>query len=386
MGPLTRRRETEHARRNPGTSKDLRVWGRLSRVEIEGFKSIRKAVVPLGPLNIMIGPNGAGKSNFIALFEMLNEMVEGRFEAFVGKRGQADAFLHFGRKVTPEIKIELRSGPNAYRVAWVPTVRDQLMFREEVVELGPSFPAATERSLGSGHRETRLIEVLNWKPRKVGDQILRSAKSWKVYHFNDTSESASIRTAGGINDNEYLRSDGSNLAAFLLFLRETARPHYDRIRDVVRLVAPFFDDFHLRPMPKDPHKIQLEWRQPGSDYPFLAFQLSDGSLRFICLATLLLQPDLPSTIILDEPELGLHPYAITVLADLLRGAAAEKQVIVSTQSVTLVNQFEPEDIIVVECIDGASVFRHLDRAAVKRWLGDYGLGDLWEKNVLGGRP
>ncbi len=388
MGPLTRRRETEQARRNSGTSKDLRVWGRLSEVVIDGFKSIREADLRLRPLNILIGPNGAGKSNFIALFETLNEMLEGRFEVFVERHGKANAFLHFGRKVTPEIKIQLRSGPNAYRLAWVPTVDDRLVFREEAVKLGPSFPGDSERPLGSGHRECRLAEVLKWKPREQGELILRSVRSWmgKVHHLNDTSESALIKMTGDINDNEYLRADGSNLAAFLLRLQQTARPHYDKIRDVVRLVAPFFDDFHLRPLPRNPNKIQLEWRERGSDYPFLAYQLSDGSLRFICLATLLLQPDLPSTILLDEPELGLHPYAITVLADLLRGAAVEKQVIVSTQSVTLVNQFDLEDIIVVERIDGASVFRQLDRAAMESWLEEYGLGDLWEKNVLGGRP
>lgn len=260
------------------------------------------------------------------------------------------------------------------------------MFREEVVSLGPGYPGVVEMSLGSGHRESRLLEVLKWKPKGFGDYLQRSLKSWKVYHFHDTSDRASVRTTGDINDNEYLRPDGGNLAAFLLRLRETSKLRYQKIRDVVRLVAPFFDDFILKPLPRNPHKIQLEWKERGSDYPFLAHQLSDGSLRFICLATLLLQPDLPSTLILDEPELGLHPYAITILAELLRGAAAEKQVIVSTQSVTLVNHFEPEHIIVVERSDGASVFRQLDEAGMESWLEEYGLGDLWEKNVLGGRP
>lgn len=386
MGGLKRHHETDHARRNSGRSKDVRVWGRLTRVVVEGFKSIRKADLRLRPLNILIGPNGAGKSNFIALFETLNEMVEGRFEVFVERRGKASAFLHFGHKKTSEIKIRFRSGPNGYRLTWVPTADDRLVFREEVLELGPSYRGDLEFPLGSGHRESRLVDVLKWKPRELGELILRSVKSWKVYHLNDTSESALVKMTGDINDNEYLRPDGSNLAAYLLLLQQTARPRYDKIRDVVRLVAPFFDDFVLRPLPKNPNKIQLEWRERGSDYPFLAYQLSDGSLRFICLATLLLQPDPPSTILLDEPELGLHPYAISILADLLRSAAAEKQVIVSTQSVTLVNQFEPEDILIVERIDGASVFQPLDRSAMRSWLEEYGLGDLWEKNVFGGRP
>lgn len=116
--------------------------------------------------------------------------------------------------------------------------------------------------------------------------------------------------------------------------------------------------------------------------------LSDGTLRFICLATLFLQPpeQLPATIVLDEPELGLHPYAIALLADMVRSAAQHTQVILATQSVTLVNQFEPEDILVVDRIQGKSAFRRLGKEEMASWLEDYGLGDLWEKNLLGGRP
>jgi predicted ATPase len=183
-----------------------------------------------------------------------------------------------------------------------------------------------------------------------------------------------------------LRSNASNLAAFLFLLQGQHPEHYREIVRTVRLVAPFFDDFALRPRPLNPNKIQLEWREKGSDSYFGANYLSDGTLRFMCLATLLLQPDLPATVLIDEPELGLHPYAITVLASLLRSAAQQTQVIVSTQSVPLVNQFRPEDVIVVDREDRQSVFRRLTQADLESWLDEYGLGDLWEKNLLGGRP
>ncbi|MCK4305757.1 MAG: AAA family ATPase, partial [Candidatus Eisenbacteria sp.] len=169
-------------------------------------------------------------------------------------------------------------------------------------------------------------------------------------------------------------------------LRETASDHYEAIRDTIRMVAPFFDDFVLRPLPGNENKIRLEWHERGSDYPFLAHYLSDGTLRFMCLATLLLQPQLPSTVLIDEPELGLHPYAITVLASLMRSAATRTQVIVSTQSVSLVNQFEPQDLLIVEREDQATVIKRVDPERLSEWLEEYSLGDLWEKNVLGGRP
>jgi len=183
-----------------------------------------------------------------------------------------------------------------------------------------------------------------------------------------------------------LRSDAGNLAAFLYLLQKTSSTHYEVIRDTIRLVAPFFDDFVLRPMPENENKIRLEWREIGSDHPFLAHHLSDGTLRFICLATLLLQPKMPSTILIDEPELGLHPYAINVLASLMRSASKRSQLIVSTQSVTLVNQFEAEDLLVVDRKDHATTIERVDPERLTEWLEDYALGDLWEKNVLGGRP
>ena len=189
-------------------------------------------------------------------------------------------------------------------------------------------------------------------------------------------------------EDRFLRHDASNLAAFLYMLQGAYPDHYRKIVDAVQMVAPFFEDFALRPNALNDSKIRLEWVEKGSDLYFDPSALSDGTLRFICLAALLLQPGdyLPSAILLDEPELGLHPYAITVLSGLLKAAAHRTQVIVSTQSVSLVNQFGADDILVVEREQGETVFRRFSAEAISHWMDDYGLGDLWEKNVLGGRP
>ena len=154
----------------------------------------------------------------------------------------------------------------------------------------------------------------------------------------------------------------------------------------MRQIAPFFEEFRLAPSKLNENKIRLEWKEKGSDAYFNASSLSDGTLRFICLATLLLQPQLPAVVLLDEPELGLHPAAVTLLADLLGSAATRTQVIVATHSVTLVNQFEPDSVWTVDREDNQSVFRHLSQTDMSAWLNDYGLGELWEKNVLGARP
>ena len=195
--------------------------------------------------------------------------------------------------------------------------------------------------------------------------VLNSLKSWKVYHFHDTSESSKVKQTCNINDNRFLRPDAGNLAAYLYLLKEAHNPYYDNIVDSIRMVAPFFDDFNLRPSPFNPETIKLEWKHKDSDEYFDGHSLSDGTLRFICLATLLLQPSLPETILLDEPELGLHPYAISLLATLLRSTSTRTQVIASTQSVTLVNQLTPEDILVVDRDKQQSTFRRLNEEEIK---------------------
>jgi predicted ATPase len=321
----------------------------LDRIRIAGFKSIRDQEVELRPLNVLIGANGSGKSNFIGVFRLLHEIVSGRLEIYVARNGGADRLLHFGRKVTEGIYLKLVFGDTSLECALIPTSSDSLI-------LSGNEPLAT-----AGYR-------------------------WQVYHFHDTSEAAKVKQTADLHDNGYLRPDAGNLAAFLYRLRMTEADAYRNITDVIRMVSPFFGDFTLQPDRLNPDKIRLEWQERGSDAYFDANSLSDGTLRFICLATLLLQPELPSLVLLDEPELGLHPYAITVLADLLRSAATRSQVVVSTQSVTLVNQLAPEDILVVDRVDGASVFRRLGQEEVATWMDDYSLGELWEKNVLGGRP
>jgi predicted ATPase len=236
---------------------------------------------------------------------------------------------------------------------------------------------------GPGHAESATYSRRHSAPSSF---IATAIQSLRVYHFHDTSEAANVKRIGAINDNLFLRSDASNLAAFLYRLKAESPAEYERIRDCVRLVMPNFDDFLLRPSPLEPNSIALEWREQGSDYPFMAHHLSDGTLRFICLATLLLQPNLPSTVLIDEPELGLHPYAIQMLASLLRSASTRTQLIIATQSVPLIDQLELEDLIVVERSAGASTFKRLQRAEFEHWLEDYSLGDMWTKNIFGGRP
>jgi predicted ATPase len=368
----------------------------LERVTIIGFKSIRKLRdFEIRRLNVLVGANGAGKTNFISLFKLLNRLISRKLQLFVGQSGGADPFLYFGRKVTGEIEIDIEFGQsnlaNGYHIKLVPSSKDHFVFAKEEYRFHdranhpiPLTYSLDTYSLGQGYAESRLPEAA--REGGPAQYVLNDLLSWKVYHFHDTSETARLKQIRDLGDNDVFRPDAANLAAFLYLLRNIYPGHYQRIVETIRLVAPFFDDFVLRPTPENPNKIKLEWHEKQSDDYFDASYFSDGTLRFICLATLLLQPQLPSLVIIDEPELGLHPYAINLLADMLQSAATKTQVIVSTQSVPLVDQFQPEDVIVVERVNGASVFKRLVSEELSVWLEEYSLGEIWEMNLVGGRP
>jgi predicted ATPase len=350
----------------------------LETLTIRNFKSIRDQTLKLGPLNIFIGGNGAGKSNLIEVFRFLREIVEQRLSKYTAIKGGADSLLYFGRRQSPEMSFEVIFADgeitDGYGVRLLSTSDDNVFIATETAaasDEGVFIKSATTESGLKNLEETR---------------IRRDLESLRVYHFHDTSDVAAMKGTSDVDDNRFLRPQAENLAAFLYLLQERHPEHMANIQDAIRQIAPFFDQFRLAPLRLNPSKIRLEWKEKGSDMYFNASSLSDGTLRFICLATLLLQPDLPPLILLDEPELGLHPAAVTLLASLLSSASTSTQVLVATQSVTLVNQFEPEQVWAVDREDRQSVFRHLSRADMSGWLDDYALGELWEKNVLGARP
>ena len=358
----------------------------IDKLTIKGFKSLQDVELELGKLNVLIGPNGAGKSNFISYFEMLREMVEERLQVWVAKRGGADRLLSYGAKETPMMSSHIQFGDNAYQFALSQTDDDRFVFTDESLHFGEIPPGPIQIS-GWGNREAKVKSQIRSGVPLRADYCYASITSWKVYHFHDTSDTARVKLTQALHDNQYLRHDASNLASYLFILRRDHFEVYDQICKIVKLAIPFFAEFVLEPYEIRPEEytIHFRWRQESSDYQFLPSQLSDGSLRFICLVTALLQPDPPATIIIDEPELGLHPYAITLLGSLMRSASLRTQIITATQSVPFLNEFSIDDLIVVERKDGASVFSRLDESEFEMWLDDFSVGELWEKNVLGGR-
>ena len=364
---------------------------RIKDFTIDGFKSIRHMELELRQLNVLIGANGAGKSNLIGFFRLLNFLQSGALQLHIGEQGGANGVLHYGAKNTPQlssvINFETDSGFNRYHMRLIHAAGDTLIFADEEIKYsnkqmqteGPTIP------LGAGHKESGVIAQSEGmgKAATTARVIRNMMGDWQVFQFHDTSATAHIKQSRYLDDSYFLRADAGNLAPFLFKLREQRGDYYRRIIETIKLCAPFFDDFVL--IPRD-NNIILNWKEKNSDMLFGPHQLSDGTLRMMAIITLLLQPRLPSMIIIDEPELGLHPYAITVLAGLLKSASERSQLLISTQSVNFVDELEPEDIIVVDRKEGQSEFSRPDTKELDGWLDEYTMSELWEKNVLGGRP
>ncbi len=362
----------------------------LDYITVEGFKSIASIEkLKLGPLTALIGPNGSGKSNFLGVFSFLNAIRQGRLQEYVLRAGGAERILHFGSRVTKQIKVHVsfNEGVNQYEVRLEPDNEDRLLPLYEVAYFRNK--ATYQEPFSKGLSRFGLEAGISREPTKgIEAHVQRHLDSWRLYHFHDAGFDSPMKKTADVNDNRYLRSDGSNLAPFLYLLREKRPDSYNLILGAVRQAAPFFRDFRLEPQLLNPDKMRLEWTHEGTDAYFDASSLSDGTLRFIALASLFLQPSeyRPSVILVDEPELGMHPYAITLLASLMKQASTEAQVVVSTQSSLLLDHFEPEEILVAERVNGATEFTRLDASRLAPWLESYSLGQLWEKNELGGRP
>lgn len=358
----------------------------IKKIQIEGYKSIRKQEVELTEINLLIGGNGIGKSNFISLFALIRNLYDKNLSNYVLRKGGADRLLYCGRKMTQEILLKLFFGVKESEahnqfVVKLQEAQDNLIVNES---------STAFLSGGTWHTQTfeKNVRESNFQSINTGQAFWVNGllNEFEVFHFHDTGDLSPMKKRCSVSDNRALRYDGSNLAAFLYYLKEKHPRHFKMIEMMVISIAPFFACFVLEPNRLNEELIELEWKENGIESCYNAAQLSDGTLRFIALATLLMQPNPPKVILIDEPELGLHPVAISKLAALIRKASAKSQLIISTQSVNLVDNFDPKDVVIVERSEGASTFKRLEESALKTWLEAYSLGELWQKNIFGGQP
>ena len=369
----------------------------IESVRIKGFRSLADMEIKdLPQVAVLIGANGSGKSNVIRFFEMMRWMLDmRRLGEFVGRHGGADDQLFGGATATSSIEAEIRvrceEGACAdYRFALAHTGTDQFVFSDEAyrfTDVGGPPDAPWEQINQTGHREAIVASATNGDgPRpKTARALVDLLRDMEVYQFHDTSFHSRLKVSWDVTDFGHLRGDGANLAAVLLLLEREDKPRLDLICRYITLGMPWFDGFRIE---EKYGKVLLRWGMKGVDKTMGAHLTSDGMLRFVALVTLLNLPSelLPDVLLLDEPELGLHPAAVTVIGGMIKGAAVDRQVIVATQSPLLVDRFGLDKILVLSLVDGRTEINRFDPEKYAHWLDEYSTGELWLKNALGGRP
>jgi predicted ATPase len=362
----------------------------IQKIHVSGFCSLKDVALEPGRLTLLIGPNGSGKSNLLQALRLIPLLRTRSLQRYVAEHGFGAALLHYGPKITESIEIGvlIRDQGSSYRydarLAFAPD--DSLYFQTENAARVSPDGTWTISTLSGGHRESKLLEA------SPDDQTVAAVNRWLArmtfYHFHDTSAQSKLRTHARREDDRYPRSDGSNLAAYLLRLKESDqdddRKSWQRINRHCRHIAPAIKE--LDPVAVN-DSVRLDWID-DRDQRFGCHQFSDGTLRALALITVLSQPTakLPRLISIDEPELGLHPSAIALIAELCRSISRHTQIILSTQSTELLDHFSADEVVVVESDHGETRLTRLSSDALQRWLDDYSLSELYNKGVIGGKP
>lgn len=346
----------------------------INTIGIQGYKSIRDIKLELKPINILIGANGSGKSNFISFFEFLDNLYNKKLQDYVGLRGGIEKFLHKGTEPSDKLEgyIKFADGTNSYSFTIQPSA-DSFVVSTEVL-----WYLENPLTFNNYSKEAEIKNNSWYRGKYIQEYLV----GYKKYHFHDTGQKSPFNSTMQIDkDSLVLYDKGENLAPILYKIRADHPKIYNRIIKNIQSIAPYFSDFVL--VPNETGFLKLFWQDRFSQYNYGVSDFSDGTIRFIALAVLFMQPDLPKAIVLDEPELGLHPFAIAKVAGMISSAAARgSQVIIATQSADLISYFEPEDVITVDQTEGCSVFDRLKKEDYKLWLEDYSLGDLWQRNII----
>lgn len=325
----------------------------MNYIEIAGYKSIKNARIEFGSVNILNGSNGAGKSNFLSFLEFVNSVYERRLHQYVAMRGGEDKMLYECGKGTQSISAKIKFDTHSYLFEVTKTGFGFVFTKDGLLD---DRDPGTNKSVdvSNGRREAD-IKLLSSVPREYG--LHGHFSNFRKYHFQETGGNSPFNRLSHIqNDVYFLYGKGENLGAFLFNTRKWDSSAYKVIVMTIQSTVPYFADFYFEPNAGG--YTALQWQSKYSSTIYGVSDLSGGTLRFMAMAALFLQPKLPSVIIIDEPELGLHSFAVSKLAEMIKYAADKNtQVIVATQSEELPSYFEPKDMITVDQYNGESVFR-----------------------------
>ena len=398
-------------------------------IKIEGFRSFKKVELEMPRLAVLIGPNGGGKSNFVDLLMLMAEAGNGELAVGVNKRG-GFRNIAFGFEPTGEVLVEfsfkglrdpaseMEPLPPLITLAKKPF---DITYRVTLRGLGVNFRVWEEqlhqvsvdpeqitfeidrdatrtlfkwRIISQEGEEPKSVEDVELAISQVKDAnkfrppyaVFQELRQWAFYRDIDVGPESPVRQPVLIRPATRLLSDGTNLSSVFFTIQQEHPDDWDDILGILKTAYPDFVKLTV-PAGGGDGKVHLRWfERPNEKQGLSANLLSDGTLKLLCLVAILKSPNPPPLICIDEPELGLHPDWIELVAELMQDAATRTQVIVATHSPQIVAKLDPDQVIVTEKVEAETHLTQLKTRDLEKWLKDFSLAELWLSGEIGGRP
>ncbi len=381
----------------------------FEHIRIEGYRRLANVDLALKPLNVVIGGNGSGKTSLLEVMSLLSASASGKLsDAFSALGGYNAVRTNLTAWTSQAINFSLRQPsrsamPLEYEIYIRPkgvdySISEECLFQDR----GQTNPFVHLRSSGGNVQyfdsiqEQKLVRptwdmnpsesALSQVPRMFAEpeQFRRDLASSTHYHVLNVSPQSPVRLPQPMRTATLPGKDGEDLVSCLYVIRETDSDRFELIQDTLRAGFPNFERLNFPPVAAG--TLAMTWKDKTSVQPFYMHQLSEGTLRFLWLVTLLHSPGLTAVTMIDEPEVSLHPELLSLLAHLFREASSRTQLIVATHADRLVRFLKPEEIVIADLgDDGATSFTWGDKFDLEDWLTEYSLDQLWQMGQIGGR-
>ena len=375
-------------------------------LHVEGYRRLRSLTVDLRPLNVLIGANGVGKTSLLEVFSLLGAGAEGRLEPRLASLGGLNEVLTRDRATHLGFDVRMTSAERAplnYHLEIAPKGQSYQIVEEALTQhsdpLAPTpFKHIQARGLDVRYSTPKHKGLLRptWEHSPLETALSQVPKMYEeperfrsrlascgLYGLIDVSPRSPVRLPQAMRPVTIPGPSGDDLVSYLFFLRESEPARYDVLTDTLEAAFPDFERLSFPPVAAG--TLALTWTDVNFQSPMYMHQLSEGTLRFLWLAALLQSPSLPAVMLIDEPEVSLHPYLLCLLVSLLREASLRTQLVIATHSDRLIRFLDPAEVLVCDSTEGETTVTWADTMDLERWLADYTLDELWMMNVIRGR-
>ncbi len=380
---------------------------RLKNISVKGFRRLHNIDLEMRNLTVMIGANGSGKTSFLDVFSILAASASGNLHQQLQLKGGLNEILTRGKARELEISLAMNvpdREPLKYRLALSPKglsyeIREETLTQQSDIYAPEPFKYIQSDGLDIKYfsQEDRRLLRPNWehnpletslsqvpKMYREPENLRKSLASCTYYGALDVSEKSPIRLPQAMRPAKLPGAKGEDLVSCLYDLRESDRDRFEFLENILSAAFPDFERLNFPPVAAG--TISMTWTDRNFSQPIYLHELSEGTLRFLWLATLIQSQNLTTITLIDEPEVSLHPDLLRHLVYLMREAAKHTQLIVATHSDRLIGFLEPHEVLICDTEEGEAKMTWADTLNLSKWLEDYSLDQVWAMNIMGGRP